>query len=445
MRITLVAGLGLALLLAGCAEKEVILPGERFDVRTPLDASIPTEGEPVPTESLAVNRSAPISLPAPIVNADWTHRGNNPRHLAPHVALSAQPALVWTAPIGKGNAQRARIATTPVVAQGRVFTIDSAAMATATSTGGATLWQTSLVPPNDGGIAGAGGGLAYGDGRLFATTPFGELIALDPATGGVIWRQRFLAPVTNPPTVEGGVVYVVADDNSAWAIGADDGRLRWSIPVAPSTPGRLGGAAPAVAGDRVILPFPNGQVVAALRRSGVEVWRGSVAGRRLGRAYGFVSEVTADPVVAGSAIYVGNASGRLVALDARTGEQNWAAVEGATGTVAVAGGSIFLLNDEARLVRVDAATGEVIWQIELPYFVKDKPTRRKAIYAHYGPLLAGGRLLVASSDGQMRFFDPRDGALLGAVEIPGGAAAAPVAAGGLVFVVGTKGQLHAFR
>ena len=124
MRNALVAGLALAALLAGCAEKEVILPGERFDVRSPLDASIPTEGEPVPTDTAIENRSVPISLPSPVVNADWTHRGSNVRHLAPHVALSAQPVRIWTAAIGEGNSRRNRIATTPVVAGGRVFTLD---------------------------------------------------------------------------------------------------------------------------------------------------------------------------------------------------------------------------------------------------------------------------------------------------------------------------------
>ena len=445
MRKALVAGLALAGLLAGCAEREVILPGERFDVRTPLDASIPTEGAPAPTDGVIQNRSVPISLPSPVVNADWTHRGSNARHLAPHVALSAQPVRVWTAGIGEGNSRRNRISTTPVVAEGRVFTLDSRATLTATSTAGATLWQVSLVPANDDGSEVSGGGLAFGDGKVFVTTVFGELAALYPATGAIIWRQRFLAPITSAPTVAEGIVYVVADDNSAWAVTALDGRLRWEIPAAPSTPGRLGGAGPAIADGLVLLPFPSGQLVGALRKSGVEAWRASVAGRRLGRAYGMVSEISADPVVAGPVTYVGNASGRLVALDTRSGEQIWAAVEGATTTVAVGGGSIFLVNDEARLLRLDAATGEVIWQVELPYFVNDRPNRRKAIFAHYGPVLAGGRVVIASSDGLLRFFSPTDGSLAGSLEIPGGAAAPPIAAGGAVYVVGTEGQLHAFR
>ena len=96
-------------------------------------------------------------------------------------------------------------------------------------------------------------------------------------------------------------------------------------------------------------------------------------------------------------------------------------------------------------MRLDAATGEVIWQVELPYFVKDNPNKRKAIFAHYGPVLAGGRVVIASSDGLLRFFRPTDGSLVGSLEIPGGAAAAPVAAGGAIFVVGGEGQLHAFR
>ena len=91
------------------------------------------------------------------------------------------------------------------------------------------------------------------------------------------------------------------------------------------------------------------------------------------------------------------------------------------------------------------ATGAVIWSIEMPYFVKDKPKKRQAIYAHYGPVLAGGRIVVASCDGSLRGFDPTNGNQVYSVEIPGGAASAPALAQGLLFVVGGNGQLHAFR
>jgi hypothetical protein len=35
----------------------------------------------------------------------------------------------------------------------------------------------------------------------------------------------------------------------------------------------------------------------------------------------------------------------------------------------------------------------------MPYFTAEKVKKRKGIYAHYGPVLAGGRVMVVSSDG----------------------------------------------
>jgi outer membrane protein assembly factor BamB len=70
-----------------------------------------------------------------------------------------------------------------------------------------------------------------------------------------------------------------------------------------------------------------------------------------------------------------------------------------------------------------------------------RPTR----FAHFGPVVAGGRVIVASSDGVLRVFDPVSGALTGQVELPNGAASAPVVAGGVLYVIDRDGTLRAFR
>ena len=444
IRVLLVAAFTL---VASCAEREVILTGERFDVRADLDASIAREGEPRPVDTTGdiTNLSVPISLPAAQANAEWTHRGANIRHTSTHGSLTGAPVRVFSANIGSGSSRKNRISAAPVVAGGRVFTMDATATVAATSTGGASLWSTDLTPVTDQASAISGGGLAYGAGRVIAATGYGELVALDPASGAVLWRQRLGAAVTGAPAVEGDMVYVVGRDSSGWAVDAANGRVRWTLPGTPSASGMIGSAAPAVTDGAVLLPSAAGEIVAVLKVSGVRIWRTPVAGERRGRAYALLSDVTGDPVVVGDVTYAGNASGRTIAMSSSSGDLLWSAPEGALGPVLPVGGSLFLVNDEARLVRLDAATGAVIWSVEMPYFVDEKVKRRKAITAHYGPVLAGGRIVVASGDGMLRLFSPTDGTLVGTAQIPGGAAAQPALAGGLLYVVGGNGQLHAFR
>ncbi|MEO0747826.1 MAG: PQQ-binding-like beta-propeller repeat protein, partial [Pseudomonadota bacterium] len=81
----------------------------------------------------------------------------------------------------------------------------------------------------------------------------------------------------------------------------------------------------------------------------------------------------------------------------------------------------------------------------LPLFTNAKPRRQNEIYAHHGPIVAGGRLIVVSNDGQMRTFNPQNGQLLSELPMPGGATTNPVVAGNTLYVVSTKGQLMAFR
>ena len=110
-----------------------------------------------------------------------------------------------------------------------------------------------------------------------------------------------------------------------------------------------------------------------------------------------------------------------------------------------AGDSVFAGTDRNELVRLSKEDGSRIWGVKLPNFVKDRPRRRAAIFAHFGPIVAGGRVILASSDGYLRSFDPTDGRLVYTTEIPSGAATAPAFAGGTLYVVNARGQLLAYR
>ena len=436
-----------AVMLLSACERELVLSGERFPVRADLDASIPVAGQPAPVAppSRPINQSVPISLPAAVANAEWSHRGGSARHASPHGSLSATPQRVWSANIGTGSSRKNRLSAAPVVAQGRIVTMDSRARIVATGTNGATLWQTDLTPQFDRGGDVSGGGVALGGGSVFVATGYGELVALQANTGAVIWRQRLASPVSGAPAFDGGTVYVSTRDGAGWAVDARNGKVQWTVPGLANTLAMTGSSAPALTDRTVIFPFPSGELVSALRLNGVRVWGAPVTGQRPGRGYQGLIDLTGDPVIVGNTIYAGTAAGRTAAIDAGTGARIWTAVEGAMSPPLVVGGSVFIVNDEARLVRLDAATGAVIWMADMPYFENVKPRRQKAITAHYGPVLAGGRVVVVSADGLLRQFSATDGSLVGTAQIPGGAASAPALSGGALYVVSTNGQLHAFR
>jgi outer membrane protein assembly factor BamB len=165
----------------------------------------------------------------------------------------------------------------------------------------------------------------------------------------------------------------------------------------------------------------------------------------LGRAFANSGDITGDPVVSGGVVYVGTAAGRTGAFREDTGARIWTAEDGAVNPALVFGGSVFVVSDEGRLIRLDAGSGQRVWATDLPEFVEPKPRNYGRVFAHFGPVLAGGRLVTVSSDGLLRQYDPASGAVVGTVPVPGGAASSPALAGGMLFVVTARGQLLAFR
>ena len=428
---------------AACAKKEEILEGPRFDVRTPLAEAFPAEDGSVPAPVQVENRALPIRLPAEANISAWTHRNGGPDRRLGNPALARDLTRLWSANIGAGNSRRARLTADPVVAGGLIFTMDSAARVMAHSPIGSAVWVRDLTPPSDRQGEVSGGGLAWADGVLYATTGYGEVVAMNASDGAELWRQKLDAPVTAAPTVFRDRVFVVSRDNRAWALKTRNGRIAWQQQSTRADAGLIGGASPAAAGRSVILPFSSGELISALTRNGLRTWSVAVSGGRLGQGLSDIGDISSDPVVTRDRVYAANQSGRITAVSRRDGKRIWTANLGSYSPVWPVDNSVFLVSDAAQLVRLDARDGSIIWAVDLPRWRKDRT--RKDAYVHYGPVLAGGRLIVASSDGGLRSFDPVSGALISTIDIPSGAASHPAIVDGVLYVLGQNGQLHAYR
>lgn len=437
----LILGLVAVLALTACSKKLQILSGEREGIREVLQSEAARASVDVTPE----NQVLPVSLVAATANPEWRQRIGTPATRTAHPALGRAPTLAWSVNIGAGDGRRVRITADPVVAEGRVFTLDAEAQVAAVSTAGQILWTKDLTPANDKSDNASGGGIAYGAGKLFVSSGFGTLTALDPATGAVIWQQDLGSPGTGTPAVLDDLVYVVAGDDVAWALDTSTGRIAWQLSGTPDIHNVLGGPAPAITDKYVVFAFGAGELQGAFRRGGLRLWDAQIAGERLGVASARVDDITGDPVIVGDRIYTGSHSGRTVALSLGSGNRLWTAEEGPLNAVWPAGDSVFMVTDRNELVRLSAEDGTRIWGHELPLFADRKPKRQAEIIGHFGPILAGGQLILASGDGQLRFFDPASGLMTGARDLPGGATSNPVVAGNTLYVVSKKGQLLAFR
>jgi len=291
----------------------------------------------------------------------------------------------------------------------------------------------------------SGGGLAVGGGRVYVTSGFGELVALDARTGGVAWRQQLGTSAGGAPTIAGGKVFVASRDGTGWGIDAGTGKVDWTVPGLGRA-GIVGASSPASDGQVVVFPFTTGQLVAAEAQTGKILWKTSVAGKRVGESYTSINDITGDPVIAGNTVYAGTAAGRIAAIDKTTGQTVWAVGQGAASPPAVAGGALFIVTDQGQLMRLDAGSGGAVWAVDLPWFKPYRKERKRGpIYASFGPTLAGGRLVVASGDGMIRSYDPVSGNLVAQAELPGGAAAAAAVSGGTLYAVTKNGRLNALR
>jgi len=330
------------------------------------------------------------------------------------------------------------------VVGGNIYTLDAAANVTSfNADSGARNWRVSLAPEGERGSEGFGGGLAAEDGTIYAATGFGEVLALSAASGEILWRKSFGAPFRAAPAVAQGLVVAVTRDNRALGLDAATGKIRWRVQAASSDAGLLGGASPAIAGRLVVLPFASGELIGVAGDAGRRLWSAVLSGGRRGLARSAITDISGDPVVVGPYVIAANQSGRLIAIDGRSGQRVWTRSTGSAAPIWAAGDTIFMVSDDAKLMRLSVRDGATLWFTQLTAY-RD-PEDREGPVSYSGPVLVGGRLLLTDSLGNLLSFDALSGAAQPGARVDGGSLTGPVVANGVVYVLSDSGTLHAFR
>lgn len=426
--------------LAGCGtggwfgdDEAPPLPGERISI---LQLGRTIEADP----RLA---DLEVTLPAAETNREWPQAGGYPNHAMGHLALSDNPREVWRTSIGDGSSSTRRLMAQPVVADGRVYTLDTDYdVAAFDERTGRELWRTDISPETESGDA-LGGGVAFAGGKLFATTGFGELLALDAAGGGILWRSRVGVPMRAAPTAIGDRVFAVSVDNQAFAYQAGDGQQLWTHTGILETASLLGAASPAADGSVVVVPYSSGELFALRAENGRPAWSDSLAAvRRIG-ALSSLADIRGMPVIDRGLVLAVSHSGRMAAIDERSGARAWEQEIGGVEMPWVAGDFIYLLTNEAEMTALTRQAGRIRWVSTLDRW--EDPEDRTGTIEWAGPVLAGGRLWLTNTEEELVSLSPADGRVLSRTSLPSAAFLPPVVANGTLYVLTDNGTLVAYR
>ncbi|MEN3972038.1 PQQ-binding-like beta-propeller repeat protein [Sphingomicrobium sp. XHP0235] len=429
-----------AALLGGCSilgsrpSDETPVIGERQSV---LGAEVDIGIDPT-------TAALPMALPAARANANWEQSGGNAAKSMGHLALGDSLGQAWSRSIGRGGSSTARLTATPVVADGRLFVIDTAGVVSAMdATSGAVQWRTNSAGENANRDALYGGGVAYGNGRVYATNGVGDVVALDPANGGVVWRVQPAGTLRGAPTFDGTNLYVTSQDNQLYALNISDGSTRWSTSASLEIAGVFGNAAPAAGRGTVVAGFSSGELNAYRYENGNPVWGDALSRTSISRSVATLTDIDADPVIDGNQVIAIGQGGRMVALDLLRGQRLWELSLAGTATPYVAGEWVFVVTEAGQLLSIARNNGGVRWINSLPRYRNVEKKRGPIFYS--GPVLAGGRLILTSSEGMLIEVDPSDGSIRSQRDLGRPFSLQPVVAGSTLYLLDDNGVLTAHR
>lgn len=399
------------------------------------------EQDLTPDPSLA-GRS--ITLPPRAVVAEWSQPGGTADNSPPNANGAAVLERAWRASLGAGTNDRAAIAAPPVIGEGKLFFLDSEHRVHAIDAmDGGRLWSERLRPAEGRDRVARGGGVAYSGSRVFVTTGFGFVVALNAADGSEVWRTQADAPFQSAPTVSGGRVYAITNDSELIAMDAGTGEIVWNY-QAIAEPARIL-AAPSVAidADTVVAPFASGEIVALLSANGRRVWSDSLS--RSGRltSLSAINDIAGRPVIDNGMAFAASHSGLIAAIDLRSGQRAWARSFASTQTPAVAGAVVYAVSVDGVLAAFDRQTGNVYWISQLRRF-RDEDDRKGRV-SWVGPVMIGGRLVLANSEGDVVAVSPENGQISARADAGQPVFIPPIVANEQIYIVTDEARLVVFR
>jgi outer membrane protein assembly factor BamB len=430
--------------LGGCA----VIDGVRGD--SGKKGNTPTIGSRV--DILGIERDTEVdpalagfavTLPPAALNEAWAQPGGNASKSPGHVELGQGLSRIWTAKVTGAN-PRARLAASPVMSDGRIYVVDTTARVTAFDANtGAQIWSNALEIEKDGKPSRFGGGVSATGTNVFATNGVGDVASLAADTGAIAWKKRPAGPLRGAPTLSNGNVYVMTQDNQIYALRQSDGEAQWNEAGPVSASGIFGVGAPAAAQGTIIAGYSSGELAAYRYENGRSLWSDTLSRTAMSTSVSTLTDIDADPVIDRGRVFALGKGGRMASYELVSGQRIWEINIAGISTPVTSGEWVFVMTDEARLLCVARSTGKIRWISKLQRYKNEK--KKKKPISWYGPVLAGGRLVIANSHGSVWSVAPDEGTATEILDVGNDVSLAPIVANNILYVLDDSGRISAFR
>jgi outer membrane protein assembly factor BamB len=450
--------LKIAVTFAACAGLSACATAQKLNfLQKRHNQVVATAGKRIPvlTFDQSVETSSALSgvgfqIPEPQAVTAWPLPGGTTQQAMDNVQAAPDFKIVWRRNVGDGSTRVRQVVAPPVAVDGKIFTVDGSARITATDDKtGQRIWRVDLAPKKGRDREGFGGGLAVSEGKIYVTSGYRFIAALDASNGKVLWKKTVMSPIHGAPTVSGGRVYAVDVDNQVAAWDVNTGDVVWSYQAIVEPARILRASSPAIDGDAVVAPFSSGELVALHAANGNQLWNQVLSHTSRTNALSEIRDVAGRPVIYRGDVYASSHSGVFSAIDLRTGEKRWDIPVASINSPWPAGDVVYIADKTGQVMAVSRDSGQVYWIKDL----NENRVRKEGGFLRVGrhtvhpvwtgPLLANNRLVLVDNWGEVVALDAHTGEQVKSLKIKDAGFLTPIAVDGRIYLLTDSADLIA--
>jgi outer membrane protein assembly factor BamB len=355
---------------------------------------------------------------------------DEPAKLTP-VTATLRVVQVWKASVDDKKAVPLRLGLSLAVDGNRVYAAghkgDVMALELAS---GRLVWRTRLK-------ASLSGGTAVGDGLALIGTSDGQLFALDSGSGARRWSVRVNGEVLAPAAISEHLIALRTVDGKLHALSPEDGHELWAQQEQVPRLSLRGTARPVIAGDLVLCGFDNGKVLAVNTGDGSVQWEAVISPPHGRTELERLVDIDTAVRVAGQDVYTVGFQGKVAMLALDTGQVWWSHDASSYRNLTLDDDTLYMATADGEIAALRTRTGAELWRQKALLY------RRITALATVDDVNA---LVAADFQGFVHFLDKATGALAarvraGKVRISN----TPLVVGNLVLVLNDRGQITAYR